>query len=64
MHTLQNLADLETPTDVTAQAPNRRETKKRYESPRLVALGDVRDMTLGPTLGLGESGYPEDHRVT
>lgn len=29
---------------------------KRYETPVLIAYGDVRDITLGGTLGLGESG--------
>lgn len=27
-----------------------------YETPLLVHFGDVRDVTLGPTLGIGESG--------
>ena len=29
---------------------------KRYETPVLIAYGDVRDITLGGTLGMGESG--------
>lgn len=29
---------------------------KLYEKPVLVAYGDVRDITLGPTVGGGESG--------
>jgi hypothetical protein len=32
--------------------------RKPYESPRLVRYGDVRDVTLGPTPGTGESGAP------
>ena len=28
----------------------------KYETPLLVSYGDVRDVTLGPTAGLGESG--------
>jgi hypothetical protein len=30
--------------------------QKAYEAPVLVFYGDVRDITLGPTLGAGESG--------
>ena len=30
--------------------------KKAYEKPVLIAYGDVRDITLGPTVGEGESG--------
>ncbi|MBL4673136.1 MAG: lasso RiPP family leader peptide-containing protein [Arenicella sp.] len=29
---------------------------KAYETPTLIAYGDVRDITLGGTLGFGESG--------
>jgi hypothetical protein len=29
---------------------------KAYEKPVLIAYGDVRDITLGPTVGEGESG--------
>lgn len=29
---------------------------KTYETPVLISYGDVRDITLGPTLGGGESG--------
>jgi len=29
---------------------------KAYEPPVLVHYGDVRDVTLGPTVGIGESG--------
>ncbi len=29
---------------------------KAYETPRLMCYGDVRDVTLGGTLGEGESG--------
>jgi len=30
--------------------------KKAYEAPTLICYGDVRDITLGGTLGQGESG--------
>lgn len=29
---------------------------KAYETPELICYGDVRDITLGPTIGTGESG--------
>ena len=29
---------------------------KSYEKPVLISYGDVRDITLGPTIGEGESG--------
>ena len=39
-------------------AASEQETKavKAYESPELICYGDVRDVTLGPTVGTGESG--------
>lgn len=30
--------------------------EKSYEKPVLISYGDVRDVTLGPTIGGGESG--------
>lgn len=32
--------------------------RKTYEPPRLDVLGDVREITLGGTLGVGDSGFP------
>lgn len=32
--------------------------KKPYRRPRLVLWGDLRDVTLGPSPGVGESGTP------
>ncbi len=29
-----------------------------YETPRLIVLGDVRDLTLGGSVGSGDSGNP------
>ena len=29
---------------------------KPYQKPELIDLGDLRTLTLGPTIGLGESG--------
>ncbi len=31
---------------------------KRYQKPHLIHHGDVRDVTMGPTPGPGESGNP------
>jgi hypothetical protein len=47
----------ERPTAVSAG------TLRVYVSPRLVRYGDVRDVTLGPSPGLGESGAPGVLRV-
>ncbi len=38
---------------VEAPSSNR---KRRYKAPVLIEYGDVRDVTLGPTVGIGESG--------
>lgn len=37
--------------------------KKQYSSPHLVSYGDVRDLTLGPSPGVGESGNPAVFRA-
>lgn len=42
----------------SAQEPNTTSEKRSYRPPRLWSLGDVRDLTLGPTVGSGESGFP------
>lgn len=34
------------------------EARKPYRSPQVIPRGDVRDVTLGPTPGVGESGNP------
>ncbi len=36
--------------------------RRPYVRPRLRCLGDVRDVTLGPSLGTGESGQPSSYR--
>lgn len=36
---------------------------KQYEKPILICYGDVRDVTLGPTFGGGESGCEGIFRV-
>ena len=35
----------------------------KYETPVLVSYGDVRDVTLGPTGGVGESGCEFERRA-
>ncbi len=47
-----NLNDERLPRDRTVGNIN----QKAYETPILVCYGDVRDITLGPTAGIGESG--------
>ena len=41
----------------------RKDTNLEYEAPKLIHYGDVRDVTLGGSLGIGESGStPSDPR--
>jgi hypothetical protein len=35
----------------------------RYEPPRLIRFGDLRELTLGSSPGPGDSGNPADQRV-
>ena len=39
-------------------------TKRRYSKPELVAFGDVRDFTMGGSVGVGESGNPGIRKPT
>ena len=32
------------------------ENKKQYTKPRLISLGDIRDVTMGGSIGFGDSG--------
>jgi len=45
---------------------NRDNLRKPYHKPFLEELGDLRDITLGGSLGVGESGshYPVGHKST
>lgn len=47
----------------TAATTNIDQSAKPYETPVLVCYGDVRDITLGGTLGFGESGAANDFAV-
>jgi len=40
------------------QVPQTKIGKKPYTAARLRTYGDIRDLTLGPTPGIGESGSP------
>jgi hypothetical protein len=40
----------------TATSPSPPKAKKLYVSPRLIYLGDIRDLTLGGSPGIGDSG--------
>lgn len=44
-------------------ASNSEQQVRAYEKPTLIVYGDVRDITLGPTPGLGESGCEFDREV-
>jgi hypothetical protein len=39
-------------------AAQEKHPKKAYRRPRLTLWGDLRDVTLGPSPGVGESGAP------
>jgi hypothetical protein len=41
-----------------AAADQEERPKKAYRRPRLTLWGDLRDVTLGPSPGVGESGNP------
>ena len=41
---------------VIKQASNKAVSSYEYEKPVLICYGDVRDITLGPSPGFGESG--------
>jgi|WetSurMetagenome_2_1015567.scaffolds.fasta_scaffold720791_2 hypothetical protein len=47
-----------TPPDAPSGA-----VRKPYSTPRLIRYGDVRDVTLGPSPGTGESGNPLSFRI-
>lgn len=40
----------------TQESASVQHQKRHYTTPRLTCYGDVRDITLGPTIGVGESG--------
>jgi hypothetical protein len=50
------------PSDGKSPRPNPGDSTQRarkvYEPPRLEVLGDVREITLGGTIGVGDSGFP------
>ena len=39
------------------------QSKKAYSSPRLIELGELLDVTMGPSPGIGESGNPATFRA-
>jgi hypothetical protein len=49
---------MRTPQDAPSSA-----VRKPYVTPALVLYGDVRDVTLGPSPGTGESGNPLTFRL-
>ena len=55
----------QTPEDKNMREQNHvpQRDKKRYQRPTLDSLGDLRDITLGPSLGTGESGDPTIFRA-
>lgn len=59
-HAPQSMLKLDN-TNVASQALNG-SVERQYEKPVLLCYGDVRDVTLGPTPGFGESGCECDRR--
>jgi hypothetical protein len=47
--------DMPPATNDTYERPQRR---RPYQPPQLTACGDLREITLGPSPGIGESGSP------
>ena len=48
--------------DIDAPVNQRLQGAVAYQKPKLTCYGDVRDITLGPTPGLGESGMSLNHK--
>lgn len=59
MENTTNVVPQEVLASSSIQEPSAISEKRSYRSPHLWLLGDVRDLTLGPTIGKGESGFPE-----
>ena len=56
-HTFKNASVLFQPTSSVAPCDGATEhARAAYQKPELICYGDVRDVTLGPTVGFGESG--------
>ena len=59
----QRVNQAEQYTDIEADVSISEGATKMYEKPVLIAYCDVRDITLGPTVGEGESGAALFFRV-
>lgn len=46
-----------------SQASTQKLAKKSYTTPTLISYGDVRDVTLGPTVGILESGNEQSRKL-
>jgi len=44
--------------EATAAVAKNASPRRRYRMPKLVRFGDIRDLTLGSSPGVGESGNP------
>lgn len=54
----QRVSHLHEAATSDAEAADGAPRKKAYRKPRLTLWGDLRDVTLGPSPGIGESGQP------
>ena len=44
--------------DLNHQTCKKTQAKKKYLSPQVLPLGDIRDVTMGGSPGVGDSGTP------
>lgn len=64
-HQKPEMAQTEDPrTSEFAQQDQPARARLPYFAPRLTALGDLRDLTLGGSIGRGDSGAPERQAQT
>ena len=50
--------EITTGMDSAGEPPREQKPRRPYRAPRLEVLGDVRDLTLGGSPGVGDSGDP------
>ena len=61
---MRNTFDVKTQTN-NDSAQDKKEARREYSKPLLLDLGDLRTLTLGPSVGVGDSsggGFPENSK--
>lgn len=56
--------EVKTPQNGTSNAQGKGKTRKQYRKPLLTLLGDLRNLTLGGSAGILDSGPGNDPEVT